>query len=188
MRPAALLVRTAAGFDADVRISNATRGLGPVSARSLNAVATLGVRYGDSVLLQATGPQAQEALASIRQLADDGFGEPQEVRPATASSFAVSAGSRLSGAVITATSSTRSMPSGEDLRDHPAHRRADDVGPVDSQRPWPHQYEKPVAAFPTLMMPSRESGWLKPVVPLSEPPLPYWAWARPPPRKHSMPP
>ena len=86
MRPAALLVRTAAGFDADVRISNATRGLGPVSARSLNAVATLGVRYGDSVLLQATGPQAQEALASIRQLADDGFGEPQEVRPATASS------------------------------------------------------------------------------------------------------
>ena len=83
MRPAALLVRTAAGFDADVRISNATQGLGPVNARSLNAVATLGVRYGDSVVLQASGPQAQEALASIRQLADGGFGEPAEVRSAT---------------------------------------------------------------------------------------------------------
>jgi dihydroxyacetone kinase phosphotransfer subunit len=80
MRPAALLVRTAAGFDADVRISNATQGLGPVNARSLNAVATLGVRHGDTVVLQAAGPQAQEAIASIRQLADDGFGEPQEVR------------------------------------------------------------------------------------------------------------
>ncbi len=41
-RPAASFVRTAAGFDADVTVSNATDGRGPVSARSLNAVATLG--------------------------------------------------------------------------------------------------------------------------------------------------
>jgi multiphosphoryl transfer protein len=88
MRPAALLVRTAAGFDADVRISNATRSLGPVSAHSLNAVATLGVRWGDSVVLHASGPQAQEALAAIRQLADGGFGEPAGVRSATTPSAA----------------------------------------------------------------------------------------------------
>ena len=37
-RPAALLVRTAAGFDARVEVADATNGRGPVSARSLNGV------------------------------------------------------------------------------------------------------------------------------------------------------
>ena len=77
-RPAALFVRTAAGFDADVTVSNVTDGRGPVSARSLNAVATLGVRHGHEILVQATGPQAKEALAAIRRLADDDFGDPPQ--------------------------------------------------------------------------------------------------------------
>ena len=47
-RPAALLVRTAAGFDADVTVADATNGRGPVSARSLNGVATLGARRATS--------------------------------------------------------------------------------------------------------------------------------------------
>ncbi|MBN2203523.1 MAG: PTS-dependent dihydroxyacetone kinase phosphotransferase subunit DhaM, partial [Thermoleophilia bacterium] len=80
-RPAALLVRTAAGFDADVTVADVTGGRGPVSARSLNAVATLGARFGDELLLRATGPQAEEALAAITRLAGDGFGEPGEARP-----------------------------------------------------------------------------------------------------------
>lgn len=80
-RPAAMLVRTAAGFDADVTISNVTADQGPASARSLNAVATLGVRHGDEILVRASGPQAEEALAAIRRLADDDFGDPQEARP-----------------------------------------------------------------------------------------------------------
>ncbi len=78
MRPAALLVRTAAGFGAEVTIANLTAGTGPVSARSLNAVATLGVRRGDEILLLASGPQASEALAAIRLLADDNWGDPRE--------------------------------------------------------------------------------------------------------------
>ena len=83
-RPAATLVRTAAGFNADVTISNATTDRGPVSARSLNAVATLGVRHGDEILVRACGPQAEEALAAIRRLADDDFGDPREARPQVA--------------------------------------------------------------------------------------------------------
>ena len=78
-RPAALFVRTAAGFDADVTVANVTAGRRPVSARSLNAVATLGVRHGDEILVQTSGRQAQEALAAIRRLASDGFGEPADV-------------------------------------------------------------------------------------------------------------
>ena len=80
-RPAAAFVRTAAGFDAQVTVANVTAGRGPASARSLNAVATLGVRRGDEILVQASGPQAEEALAAIRRLADDDFGEPPEARP-----------------------------------------------------------------------------------------------------------
>jgi multiphosphoryl transfer protein len=77
-RPAALFVRTAAGFDADVTVSNVTTGRGPVSARSLNAVATLGARHGDEIQVWACGPQAEEALTAIRRLADDGYGDPPE--------------------------------------------------------------------------------------------------------------
>jgi phosphocarrier protein FPr len=80
-RPAALLVRTAAGFDADVTVADLTAGRGPVSARSLNAVATLGARFGDELLLRATGPQAEEALAALGRLAAEGFGESSEARP-----------------------------------------------------------------------------------------------------------
>ena len=80
MRPAAVLVRTAAGFDADIAVTNTTCGKGPVSARSLNAVATLGVRHGDEILLRASGPQAEEALAAIGRLADDDWGDPHDAR------------------------------------------------------------------------------------------------------------
>ena len=48
-RPAARLVQTAGAFDADVRVENVTAGRGPVSARSLNAVATLGVTVGQRI-------------------------------------------------------------------------------------------------------------------------------------------
>ena len=79
MRPAALLVRTAAGFGAEVAITNLTAGRGPANARSLNAVATLGVRHGHEILVRACGPQAEAALAAIQLLADDNWGDPREV-------------------------------------------------------------------------------------------------------------
>jgi multiphosphoryl transfer protein len=80
LRPAAALVRATAEFEATVTVANVTAGRGPVSARSLNAVATLAVRRGDEILLRAEGPQATEALAAIRRLADVGWGDAADER------------------------------------------------------------------------------------------------------------
>ncbi len=74
-RPAARLVQTAGRFASDIRLANVTSGRGPVNARSINAVATLGVKQNDEVEITATGPDAQAALEAIRALADDHFGD-----------------------------------------------------------------------------------------------------------------
>ncbi|MGH2591575.1 MAG: dihydroxyacetone kinase phosphoryl donor subunit DhaM, partial [Actinomycetota bacterium] len=82
-RPASRFVRTVSEFDADVRVSNADAGRGPISARSLNAVATLGVTHGQRVAVTATGPQAREAIEALRALAERNFDEQEEdVAPA----------------------------------------------------------------------------------------------------------
>ncbi|MGZ4133411.1 MAG: dihydroxyacetone kinase phosphoryl donor subunit DhaM, partial [Actinomycetota bacterium] len=77
-RPAARFVQTASAFEADVRVSNATTGHGPVSARSLNAVATLGVTQGHEIDVLARGPGAAEALEALRALAGRRFDEAPE--------------------------------------------------------------------------------------------------------------
>ena len=74
-RPAARLVQTAGAFDADVMVSNVTAGRGPVSARSLNAVATLGVTVGQRIEVAARGPQATLVADALRALADRRFDE-----------------------------------------------------------------------------------------------------------------
>ncbi|MGH2671399.1 MAG: dihydroxyacetone kinase phosphoryl donor subunit DhaM, partial [Actinomycetota bacterium] len=95
-RPAAQLVRTAAAFDADVRVTNLSAGRGPVSARSLNSVATLGVGHGDRIEVTATGWQAREAIEALVALAVRNFDEEVEVgeaaRPSTGGAAAVDGG------------------------------------------------------------------------------------------------
>jgi multiphosphoryl transfer protein len=77
-RPAARFVKTASSFAADVRVTNLSNGAGPASARSLNALATLGVRLGHDVLVEASGWEAAEALDALRVLAEDNFGDARE--------------------------------------------------------------------------------------------------------------
>ena len=79
-RPAARFVQTAAGFDAEVKVMNLTTGRGPASGRSLNGLATLGVRQGHEILVSAHGPQAEAALDALAGLAARDFDE--EVIPA----------------------------------------------------------------------------------------------------------
>jgi multiphosphoryl transfer protein len=74
-RPAARFVGAAAGAGAQVEVSNETTGKGPVSARSLTALATLGVKHGHEILVRASGPEARSALDAIQALADDNFGD-----------------------------------------------------------------------------------------------------------------
>lgn len=77
-RPAASFVRTAASFDAEVVVTNLTTGRGPARARSLNAVAMLGVGSGQRIEVSATGPQAREVVDALRALADRNFDEEEE--------------------------------------------------------------------------------------------------------------
>lgn len=92
-RPAARFVQTARSFDAETSATNLTTGRGPGSGRSLNGLATLGVRQGHEVLVRARGPQAAQALEAIQALADRDFDDaaaPEPVAaPAPASSIGV---------------------------------------------------------------------------------------------------
>jgi multiphosphoryl transfer protein len=83
-RPAARFVQTAAGFDAEVSVSNLTAGRGPASARSLNALATLGVRQGHEILVSASGSAADDVLAALEALAERNFDEVEADVPARA--------------------------------------------------------------------------------------------------------
>jgi len=80
-RPAARFVQTVGQFDATVTAENVTAPAGPASARSLNGVATLGVQQGHEVLIKATGPQAAQVLAAVRELAERDFDEPPAAGP-----------------------------------------------------------------------------------------------------------
>jgi len=96
-RPAARLVKIAGRFaQTDIRVSNLSGGRGPVSARSINAVTTLGVSHGHELLVSAEGPDAQAALAAIQALADDNFGDSVALERAAAAGRAV-AGASLQG-------------------------------------------------------------------------------------------
>jgi multiphosphoryl transfer protein len=74
-RPAARFVQTAAGFDANVQVMNLTSGRGPASGRSLNGLATLGIRQGHEILVSAHGPRAAAALDALAALAKRDFDE-----------------------------------------------------------------------------------------------------------------
>jgi phosphoenolpyruvate-protein phosphotransferase/dihydroxyacetone kinase phosphotransfer subunit len=74
-RPAARFVETAARFDAAVTVADQTTGRGPADARSLSALITLGAHQGHEILVRASGPEATQALAALRELADAGFGD-----------------------------------------------------------------------------------------------------------------
>jgi phosphoenolpyruvate-protein phosphotransferase/dihydroxyacetone kinase phosphotransfer subunit len=77
-RPAARFVQTVSGFDADVTVRNVTTGTARVHARSLNAVATLGVTSGHVIEVTAAGPQADDALDAVTALAQRRWDEIAE--------------------------------------------------------------------------------------------------------------
>ena len=85
-RPAARFVQLAASFEADIQVRNESKGKGPVSAKSLNALATLGAVQGSEILISATGSQAEQALEALEGLVKANFGEkqlpPSEAAPA----------------------------------------------------------------------------------------------------------
>ncbi|GAA4286692.1 dihydroxyacetone kinase phosphoryl donor subunit DhaM [Georgenia daeguensis] len=67
-RPAALLARLVAGYDATVAVNG-------VDGASVLALMGLGLEKGDEMLVTASGPQAAEALDGVAAAVAEGFGE-----------------------------------------------------------------------------------------------------------------
>ncbi|MCX8024309.1 MAG: phosphoenolpyruvate--protein phosphotransferase [Thermanaerothrix sp.] len=81
-RPAARFVQLASKFDAEILVTNLTTQKGPVSAKSLNALATLGALRDHRIRIMARGRQATEALEALHRLVEERFGEPVGVAEA----------------------------------------------------------------------------------------------------------
>ncbi|HUM69993.1 MAG TPA: dihydroxyacetone kinase phosphoryl donor subunit DhaM, partial [Chloroflexota bacterium] len=74
-RPAARFVSTAVQFKADITVQ---KGALTASAKSMNQVATLGARQGETVTVTAVGLDAEAAVAALQALAADNFGDREE--------------------------------------------------------------------------------------------------------------
>ena len=99
-RPAARFVQTAGKFPQEtILVRNLTTGNGPVNAKSINSVITLGVRQGHQIEVAASGPNPQAALDAIKVLAADNFGDNESLTPSSSkqSKAAKSDSSCLSG-------------------------------------------------------------------------------------------
>jgi PTS hybrid protein len=67
-RPAAEFVKLASTFDATISVNG-------VDAKSLLRIMSLGLGIGKVVTVEASGPQAQEAVDALTELLGSGFGE-----------------------------------------------------------------------------------------------------------------
>lgn len=74
-RPAALFVKTAAGFSSNISIENLTKGLQPVNGKSLLRLLTAAVQSNDRVRIIAEGDDEQAAVEALSRLVATNFGE-----------------------------------------------------------------------------------------------------------------
>lgn len=116
-RPAATLAAQMRGFDAVIEVSNLTTGRGPEPATSVTKVATLGFSRGHRMLVSAHGPQAEQAVARLVELAADEFGEAghgSSGSTAASASPSESSGSESSGSASSGSQSSGSESSGSE--------------------------------------------------------------------------
>lgn len=74
-RPAARLASAVGEFTAHVTLTNLDTGDGPAPADQMIALMTLNLARGHRVAVDATGPDADSAVARVLELAQTGFGE-----------------------------------------------------------------------------------------------------------------
>lgn len=72
-RPLSQFVKTARKFNADVQISNLSSGKGPVDGKSPLKLLLLAVLQGHDVKIECTGPEANIAIESLRDLIESNF-------------------------------------------------------------------------------------------------------------------
>ncbi len=88
-RPAALFVQAASRFRSDIRVRNLTTASSPVSAKSMFGVLSLGAQKGHRIAISAEGPDAEEALSTLSELVNSGFGEMEQPPPVAVGAPAV---------------------------------------------------------------------------------------------------
>ncbi|WP_296138082.1 dihydroxyacetone kinase phosphoryl donor subunit DhaM [uncultured Tessaracoccus sp.] len=75
-RPASRMAALTGRFESDVRVRCGDKPL--VDARSTMSLMALGAKQGDVLHLEASGPDAEEALAALVQFVADGLGDRRE--------------------------------------------------------------------------------------------------------------
>ena len=71
-RPASLFVQKANSYKSDIRVKfGETTG----NAKSILSILTLGVNQGASIIIQAEGEDADQAIADLKALVESNFGE-----------------------------------------------------------------------------------------------------------------
>ncbi|MFP4105608.1 MAG: HPr family phosphocarrier protein [Phycisphaerae bacterium] len=74
-RPAMQLVELANSFNSIVEVSNASL---TVDAKSIMSVMRLGATMGTQLKIVADGEDAEQAVAALKKLVQEGFGEMEE--------------------------------------------------------------------------------------------------------------
>ena len=74
LRPAGLLVQTAARFQSQIKVQFGDK---TANAKSIMGVMKLGVSMGDSIVVQAEGEDAEQAIATLADLARRNFDEEE---------------------------------------------------------------------------------------------------------------
>ena len=73
-RPAALFIQTAKQFDSNIMVTHGER---EANAKSILSMLTLGADQGAVITVHAEGEDAEQALAALRALVEDNFGETE---------------------------------------------------------------------------------------------------------------
>lgn len=74
-RPATRFVEAAAQFESRVTVENLDRAGRPADAKSILALLMAGVSSGNRIRITAEGPDADAAVAALRDLVASGLGE-----------------------------------------------------------------------------------------------------------------
>src|SRR5450830_1347936 len=84
-RPAATFVQTAGRFASKIQLSRTDNETQRSNAKSINAVASMGLRRGETIHVWAEGPDASAAIDALNKAAENDFREAEEATVSTAS-------------------------------------------------------------------------------------------------------
>ncbi len=90
-RPAATFVQTAGRFASKIQLARTDNETQRSNAKSINAVASMGVRRGETVHVWAEGPDAAAAIDALKRAAESDFGEAEEATVSTVTVLGASA-------------------------------------------------------------------------------------------------